>query len=269
MALRFCSLASGSSGNSYLLASDDTSILIDTGISGKNILDGLSAMGIKHSELSAILVTHEHVDHIKSLPMVHKKTEFTKIYTGEGTARFIVEKEILGEEVFEFIKPEDGSFMIGDIKVTPFNLSHDAEEPLGFTLEHENKRVSLVTDTGIITEEIFREIVDSDYIVLEANHEVNMMYLSPYPYPLKKRILGDKGHISNDDAADCLVRILRERNNPNPPTLAMAHLSKSSNTPDIVRITINNILFESNFMENRDYYFEILSRDEPGNIKEI
>ena len=269
MALRFCSLASGSSGNSYLLASDDTSILIDAGISGKNILEGLSAMGIEHSELSAILVTHEHVDHIKSLPTVYRKTGFTKIYTGEGTAKFIMDKDILGEEVFEYVKPEDGAFMIGDIKVTPFNLSHDAEEPLGFTLENDGKRVSLVTDTGIITEEIFREIVDSDYIVMEANHEVNMMYVSSYPYPLIKRILGVKGHISNDDAADCMVRILRERKNPNPPTLAMAHLSNSNNTPDIVRITINNVLFENMFMEGRDYYFDILSRDTPGKIHEI
>ena len=269
MSLRFCSFASGSSGNSYALASDTTSILIDAGISGKNILDGLTSMGIEHSDLSAILVTHEHVDHIKSLPMIHKRTDFTKIYTGIGTARYIVGKSNLEPEAFEFLRPEDGPVLIGDITVTPFRLSHDAEEPLGFTFEHGGKKVSLVTDTGVITEGIFSEIVESDFIALEANHEINMLYMSRYPYNLITRILGERGHISNDHAAECLVRILTERNNSSPPRLAMAHLSNNSNTKDLVRVTINNILFENGFIEDRDYHFEILDRDAPSKVFQI
>ena len=269
MSLRFCSFASGSSGNSYVLASDNTSILIDAGISGKYILEGLTSMGIERSELSAILVTHEHTDHIKSLPMIHKRTGFTKIYTGEGTARYIAGKNDLELEAFEFLRPEKGSFSIGDIIVTPFRLSHDAEEPLGYSFEHKGKRVSVVTDTGVVTDEIFSNIVESDFIALEANHEINMLYMSKYPYNLITRILSEHGHVSNDHAAECLVRILSERNNPAPPRLAMAHLSNNSNTQDLVRVTINNILFENGFMEDRDYHFEILDRDSPSKVFQI
>ena len=269
MSLRFCSFASGSSGNSYVLASDTTSNLIDAGISGRYILEGLTSMGIEHSELSAILVTHEHVDHIKSLPMIHKRTGFTKIYTGEGTARYITEKGSLPLESFEFLRPEDGPFFLGDITVTPFRVSHDAEEPMGFSFEHGGKIVSIVTDTGVITEEIFSKIVESDFIALEANHEINMLYMSRYPYNLITRILSDHGHVSNDHAAECLVRILRERNNKRPPRLAMAHLSNNSNTQDLVRVTINNILFENGFVQDRDYHFEILDRDNPSQVFQI
>ena len=129
--------------------------------------------------------------------------------------------------------------------------------------------MSIVTDTGVVTDEIFAHIVDSDFIALEANHEVNMLYMSRYPYSLITRILGEQGHISNDHAAESIVRLLKERKNPDPPRLAMAHLSNNSNTQDLVRVTINNILFENGFIEDRDYHFEILERDNPSRIFQI
>ena len=264
MSLKFCSLASGSSGNSYLVFTEKTKILLDAGTTGKYIIGELEECGVRPGELDAIFLTHEHYDHVKSVSMIQKKSEGATVYASQGTLHAILRSSLPSGWIkdAEVVSAEDEGIKVGDIQVTPFNLSHDADEPLGYAFFRKGKRIAVVTDTGFISEEIFREIREADLLVLEANHEPNMLLAGSYPYNLKQRILSKHGHISNDDAANCLVRILMERDNPNPPTVAFAHLSNENNSPEMVRITIENILFESNFYEGKDYKMNILSREE-------
>ena len=271
MSLKFCSLSSGSSGNSYLVYSSDTGLLVDAGITGKALMEGLTLAGLSPEEVSAILVTHEHHDHIKGLPVIQKKVGDSRVYASPDTL-FAISTRLEDKVDLTGAVPVEvsaGSFDIGDIRVRPFYLSHDATLPISYTFSCQGKRVGIVTDTGVVTDEIFDAIVDSDLLVLEANHEENVLLMGKYPYNLKSRILGDYGHLSNEAAADCIVRMLRERNNINVPTIALAHLSGENNTPDLAYVTITNILYESNYIEGKDYYIKVLMRDKVGEIIEL
>lgn len=264
MALKFCSLASGSSGNSYLIFTEKTKVLLDAGLTGKYIIQGLGECGLQVEELDAIFLTHEHSDHVKSVSVIQKKSQGATVYASKGTIHAILGSRLPSAWAHEakIISHGQGNIAVGDISVTPFRLSHDAREPLGYTFEHKGRRISVVTDTGFISEEIFREIKEADLLVLEANHEKNMLLYGPYPYNLKMRILGEEGHISNEDAANCLARVIYERENSRPPMVAFAHLSGENNTPEMVKLTVENILFDSGYIRGKDYEMNILSRDE-------
>ena len=182
MAFQFCSFASGSSGNCYLVRSESTTILIDVGITGKRILEGLAQQNLSPEQVDGILVTHEHVDHVKSLKMLSKKAENAKVYGSTGTLREVMDK-IDGAQARAAGISE--RFIIGDITVVPFRLSHDAAEPFGYSLLHQGRQLTIVTDTGCISEEMFSQIAQADLLVLEANHEVNILKMGAYPYYLK------------------------------------------------------------------------------------
>jgi phosphoribosyl 1,2-cyclic phosphodiesterase len=267
MSVRFCSFSSGSSGNSYLFASDGTVILIDAGIAGKKINAGLEALGLSYPDVSAVLLTHEHSDHVKCVRTVVKKAENALVYGSPGTLRAVGDYIPPGREM-AFIC-ENGRFRIGDVTVDPFRLSHDASEPTGFTLTAQGKSAAFLMDTGFVSDDEFAKVVDADLLVLEANHERNLLLAGPYPYSLKRRIIGDHGHLSNDDAAECLIKVIRERKNPAPPRVALAHLSAHNNSPDIAYLSIRNRLYDEDLIENRDYTITVLRRDEPGETLEL
>lgn len=185
MGLKFCSFASGSTGNCYLLKTENTNLLVDVGIAGKRIIEGLDSCALKPEQIDGILVTHEHTDHIKSLRMMAKKALNGKIYTSEGTAYSVNEKLPM---LADNIRVKDCSFKVGDIEIEPFSLSHDAEDPVGFSVQSGGKRVTIITDTGVATKEMLSIAAKSDLLVLEANHEVNILHCSSYPYELKRRI---------------------------------------------------------------------------------
>lgn len=268
MGLLFCSFASGSSGNSYLVKSDSTALLIDVGISCKSIEQSLNSFDLKLEDISAILITHEHSDHVKSLRTLNKKAENIPIYATPGTFNFIIERIIpsLESDDINAVIPDTGSFMIGDIKVTPFPTSHDAKEPVGYTFTDGEGTVAILTDTGYVTDKAFDAIQEADILILEANHEKNMLLVGKYPYYLKQRIMGKYGHLSNEDAANCLIKILKKRKNHVPPRVILAHLSSENNTPDIAEITIKNMLYEKDLLEGRDYYLSIAPRSEPSSF---
>jgi len=269
MAFEFCSFASGSSGNCYLVRSENTVILIDAGIPGKKILQQLSEQGLSAEQLSGILITHEHIDHVKSLKMISKKAVTAKVYSSAGTLEEIMDR-IDGDHARAIGASE--RFMVGDIAVEPFHTSHDAAEPMGYSLIHEGRRLTVVTDTGCISEEIFSHIKRADLLILEANHEVNILKMGSYPYYLKRRILGDQGHLSNEAAGECLCRMLQERKrDPKqaPPKVILGHLSRENNTPGQAYLTIRNILFESDFYIDQDLRLEIAPRDESGAWTEV
>ena len=276
MSLQFCSFASGSSGNCYLVKSENTALLVDVGITGKRIFAGLAERGVDPADLSGILITHEHIDHVRSLRMVSKKAVNARVCASGGT---------LGA-VSAMIEPGRGYTLqpgepvqIGDIRVTPFDLSHDAAQPIGFTLQCEGRRLTIVTDTGCISPEIEAHIAAANLLVLEANHEVNILKMGAYPYSLKRRILGEKGHLSNETAGEILCRMVRHQRVSaggcqdvcpgGVPKVVLAHLSKENNTPGQAYLTIRNILFEEDLYIDKDLTLTIAARDEVGPMMEV
>ena len=269
MTLEFCSFASSSSGNCYMVKSDHTTLLIDVGIAGKHVLSGLSQKGLSPEEVDGILLTHEHVDHVKSLRMISKKAINAGVYASKGTLSCVCDK--VSDECIRPVEAQT-PYEIGDIQVKPFRLSHDAEEPMSYSFCKGDKQITIVTDTGYVTEEVFDQVKEADLLVLEANHEVNILKMGSYPYNLKRRILGDEGHLSNEAAGKCLCEMLnyrKEQEKHQAPKVILAHLSKENNTPGQAYLTIRNILFEEDYYIDKDLELDIALREEVGKSVEV
>lgn len=237
MSLKFCSFASGSRGNSYLVKSDEAAIIVDAGISGKKIFNGLEMSGTDLLEIKGVLVTHEHTDHAKSLKILMKKAVNAILYCNIGTWQKI--KDLVPDDRQVTILTGD-QFEIGDIEVKSFKVHHDAAEPVGYTFTNKSKILSIITDTGHICQNIFGEIRDADLLVLEANHEPRVLEMGSYPYSVKQRILGDLGHLSNEAAGDCLCNLIDY--DAKDRRILLAHLSQENNTPDLAAMTVKNAL---------------------------
>ena len=277
MDLTFCAIASGSSGNSYMVRTEETVLLVDAGISGKRIKEGLEIGGASLDMVNAILVTHEHSDHVRSLGIMQRKCPQAMVWSNIGTFRKI-SGDVADGRHCTFTTGE--RFMIGDITVYPFPVSHDAAEPVGFVFEKGDSKMAIVTDTGYVSNEIFEAVLGSDLIVLEANHDESVLRYCRYPFHVKQRILSDHGHLCNEAAADCIERLLRE--DEKFPVFLLAHLSKENNTPDMALLTVRNALAASDVFDSRkeafpsagagtlhDLRIEVLSRSEPGNVYQL
>lgn len=264
MSLKFCSLASGSSGNCYLVRCEETAVLIDAGISGKRIFEGLESTGVPLEQVKAVLVTHEHIDHVKSLPILTKKAPEIKAYANEATWDNI-ERKVAEEKKAYFTTGED--FYIGNILVRPFPIPHDAAEPVGFSFYAEGSQISIVTDAGCITETIFQEIMNADLLVLEANHEVEVLQMCSYPYQTKRRILGDKGHLSNVTAAKCICRLIEAKDKAR--RILLGHLSHQNNEPELAKMTIGNILMEEDIYIGDRLKMDVILRDRISPVYEV
>lgn len=237
--MRFCSLYSGSSGNSVYINSGESSILVDAGLPGKSILSALESIGEEASSINAILISHEHIDHIKGAGILSRKLNIP-IYANEKTWK-AMEKSI-GNIREENIKVIHGNFTIGDFEIRPFKVPHDAAACIGFTLEDSmGKTASTVTDMGVFTKEIRDAIKDSQIVLIESNHDVEMLKFGPYPYELKRRVLSEIGHLSNEDCAKALLTILDNSNKK----VALGHLSGTNNVPELAFKTVESILIES------------------------
>ena len=264
MTLQFCSVASGSSGNCYVVKTDETAILIDAGISGKRIFEGLEATDTPLDQVEAILVTHEHIDHVKSLPVVSKRIPGLCVYANEATWECI-DRPVSEERKRTFVTGED--FYIGDLLIRPFPISHDAADPVGFSIYYGDKQVSILTDSGYVSDEIFEEILDADLLVLEANHEKEMLLFGRYPYPLKQRILGDEGHLSNVTAGEALCRIVSER--PKRRRVLLGHLSRENNTPEVAMQAVKNTLEENSIFVGGELQVDVVLRDCMSRLFEV
>lgn len=237
--MRFCSVASGSKGNSYIVQTDRTVILVDAGISGSKIVAGLSAMGISPEEVSGLLITHEHSDHAKSARIALKKCPNARLYTSQGTWDNMADRP--EEDRLEIIAEGD-EFSIGDIEVRTFPIHHDAGQPLGFSIMNGGRKLAIVTDTGFICENIMREMLDSHFLMLESNHDEGMLAVGRYPYHVKRRIAGNLGHLSNVATAQCLCDIYRASQGGEKRQVLLAHMSLENNTPDLALVTISSRL---------------------------
>lgn len=257
MTISFRSFASSSSGNCSLVKSENSQFLVDVGISGKKIMESLSESQTNLDNITGIFLTHEHIDHVKSIRMISKKAKNAKVYASRGTFQKI---DDLIEPSKKVIIDEESHFQLGDIQVSPFALSHDANEPLGYAFSKEDKKLTIVTDTGCITEGIFNQMKDSDIIILEANHEENILRMGRYPFETQQRILSDLGHLSNVSTGECMCKVIEEYNKEKP-IFVLAHMSSENNTPKQAYLTVRNILQEKGYYRDKDFKMDILGKD--------
>lgn len=257
--MRLCSIASGSSGNCIYVGSDQTHLLVDTGISKKKIDAGLKELDIKGDELKGILITHEHSDHIQGLGVFSRKYEIP-IYATPGTIAGIQSYGPLGKMPEGLLNPihTDESFMLGDITIDPFCISHDANEPSGYRMNCGGKSVAVATDLGIYDEYTVEKLQNLDAVLLEANHDIHMLEVGSYPYYLKRRVMGDKGHLSNELSGRLLCDILHD----NLKHIVLGHLSKENNYAKLAYETVKlEVTLGDNDYRGEDLDMAVASRD--------
>lgn len=225
--MRCTILASGSKGNCTYIHGNDGAILIDAGLSAKEILNRLARNGCDAGSISAIIVTHEHVDHIRGLDVLARKLE-CPIYATAGTLDdFLCHRRVSDKPLTTYICHYDDPFTVAGLTVSAFATSHDAAEPCGFVLAENGTRLGYCTDTGIITTHMFDLLRRCDGLVLESNHCPEMLANGPYPESLKRRIRSKKGHLSNPAAAEALKLMGND-----VPQVVLSHLSEINNTPN-------------------------------------
>lgn len=229
------SLVSGSSGNASIIQTGGTTILVDCGISGKRLTALLDSVGISCSSIDALLITHEHIDHTTGAGVISRRYDLP-IYATEKTHQSM-NIGLIKDENRKIIS-HDSDFEIGGIGIHAFSISHDAADPVGYCFYADGKKYSIATDTGVMTDNVFNAISGSDYVMLEANHDVDMLMYGEYPYELKKRILGERGHLSNDSAAETAIRLLES----NTHNIMLSHLSDKNNLPEVAFTTVSEAL---------------------------
>ncbi len=231
MALKLIPLASGSKGNATLIMSDSSALLVDAGISYARLHDDLEELGLKPSMLDGVVITHEHADHVKALPRLCAEC---RVFAHPDTAREIYNKQGMLKNVAE-VDNYEGGFFVGDIKVEPFRIPHDAVYPLAYSFRVGSARCSVATDIGVPTYGVMRNIKDSEVVLLESNHDVDMLKEGKYPPNLKARILSNKGHLSNDSAAK-IAKLLCE--NSAVKHIILGHISENNNTEEMAFDTV-------------------------------
>lgn len=257
--MRLCSIASGSSGNCIYAGSEKTHLMIDAGISGKRIEEGLNEIGLKTAECSGILVTHEHADHICGLGVVSRKCGIP-IYATQGTIDAILHTKSLGkldEGLFHPIRP-DQEFTIGDVDIRPLAISHDAADPVAYLLRQPGHAIGVVTDLGRYDQYLVERLQGLDLLLLEANHDIHMLQVGNYPYYLKQRILGDRGHLSNELSGQLLGQLLHDRFK----TVLLGHLSKENNYEKLAYETVRlEVAMGENPYKGDDFPIYVAKRD--------
>ena len=232
--LNFCSLYSGSSGNSLFVQSQNTNILIDAGESGKKIMNALSSINVSAQSLDAIVVTHEHIDHVKSIGTLSQKYNIPVYATQKTWSAMPVQSSKI-DPLLKRTFSSSNNFYIGDLELHPFSIPHDAADPCGFNILNDNNQISIATDLGHITPEILSNLSNSSFILLESNYDPEILKFSKYPYYLKQRISGSNGHLSNLDAGKLISKLL---NNKKLNSVMLGHLSKENNFPELAYKTI-------------------------------
>ena len=232
--VKVCVLASSSSGNSTLIRTERTCLLVDVGLSKRDILARLAAADETPESLSAILITHEHSDHVCGVVALAKQFNLP-IFITPLTARAIA----WGEYSPALDSFQAGTtFSVGDIEVDSFTIPHDAIDPVGFCFRSQGIKIGLVTDLGYLTDSIKFHLRGADLLMLESNHDLEMLKVGPYPWSVKQRVMGRKGHLSNDLVSDFIQRDL----DSSITTLVLGHLSEHNNHPEIVRNTASRAL---------------------------
>ncbi len=228
-------LASGSKGNALYLGTKRAKLLFDAGLSAKAIQMRLAEIGVRLEEIDAIVVSHEHTDHVSGLPTLTGKFGIP-IFANRDTAEAIFVQLEIQPTCTLFFTGEAFSFK--DVEIFPFNVRHDAVDPVGFTISYEGLKIGICTDLGIATTSIAKHLAQCDYLLLEANHDVNMVYASSRPAVYIERVLSRQGHLSNPESAT----LLKEVWHTGLKHIFLAHLSSECNTPEIALETVRKVL---------------------------
>ena len=256
--LKFCSLYSGSSGNSSFIQSKNINILIDAGVSGKKIIDALASINVSIENISAILITHEHSDHTQSISTLSKKYNIP-VYANKKTWEAMQnKKEKMQKENIMYFN-NNQPFTLSDITILPFDIPHDAANPCGFTISDNESKISIATDIGHMTTSIIDNIKNSNFLLLEANYEPDVLKCSSYPFHLKERIASPIGHLSNIEAGKT-INYLADFGVKN---IMLGHLSNENNFPELA---YKSVLEQ---IENKDLNLSVANRFEPSDFFEV
>jgi phosphoribosyl 1,2-cyclic phosphodiesterase len=265
--MRICILGSGSSGNATLIISGETRVLVDCGLSGRELVRRIQEVGEDPARLSGIVITHEHGDHARGLGVVSKNLGIpVYISSAALTACNLGDKQRYVRRG-EAIRPSQ-DFQIGEITFHPFAIPHDAADPLAFTFESRGAKAGIAVDLGYFSALIAEKFRDCDALILEANHEVEMLRACTfYPWALKQRIMGRHGHTSNDETA----RYLREDFDGKARYLVLAHLSQNSNHPEVARLAAQQALEARSplFAASARHRVSVASYDQPSEWIEV
>ncbi len=249
---KFCPLFSSSNGNSIYIGGGDESLLIDVGMTAKQIEQALYNIGVDADSVKNIFITHEHNDHVKGLKVFSKKHKVRAFMT-EGTYEALSQSDAL-DNVSECCVINPDGVDLGCMHIKSFTTSHDSKEPCGYTVELANgRKMAVATDLGIMTDTVFDAIKGSDLVMIESNHDINMLQCGGYPYILKRRILGVKGHLSNDDCAKTVAKLLKS----GTTRFFLGHLSRENNVPQLAYQTSVCALSLEGASEGDDYLIRV------------
>ena len=262
--LKFVCLGSGSSGNSYFLFSENYGVLIDAGIGIRTLKKHFQANGLSLSQIKAILITHDHTDHIKSVGALAHEYGFSVFATAlvhEGINRnYCVNPKLEAKNVR--VLQKDRTFRLGCFEITPFEVPHDSSDNVGYSIQYEDVNFCLITDAGHVTESFGEYVAKANYLVLEANHDEDMLMKGPYSAYLKSRIKGGYGHLSNKSAAGLLTDHITEKLRH----VWLCHLSEENNHPELARKTIDAHLRSFGIIAGKDFLLDVLKRRIPSEV---
>jgi len=264
--MKFCSLYSGSSGNCIFVGNEDTKLLIDAGVSGSRIENALHEIGEDASEIQAVLITHEHYDHIAGAGTLSRRFNIP-LYAASGTWNKIDSDKLLTK-----VNPENkisinagATFNIGSLSISSFNIPHDAAMPVAYSIRNDFSKISVVTDMGFVTDEIRANVLGSDIAMIESNHDIEMLKHGPHPWHLKNRILSRTGHLSNDYAADFVAYLA----SCGTKHFVLGHLSDKNNLPSLAYDTVRTGLAKRGFSTETNIHLSVAPRECIGEVIEI
>ena len=263
--MKLSSISSGSKGNCILVENEDTSLLVDVEISKKRVEEGLSCFGKSPEELDGILITHEHSDHIKGLGVFLRKYNMP-VYATEKTIDYILHNSNIGKVDTDMFVPIERNqhFEIKNLRISPLQISHDAVDPVCYRFDEDsikNKSCAIATDLGEVTDELVNSLQELDGILVESNHDIRMLQMGAYPYHLKQRIWGNKGHLSNEACGDFVNHIISDR----LKQIVLGHLSQENNYPELAFQAVRNeINFAKHKFDTDDIDLKVASRTGPS-----
>lgn len=262
--MRMMSIASGSSGNCIYIGTEQTHVLVDAGISKKRIVEGLKLLDLTLDDIDAVFITHEHDDHIKGVGVLERQC-VTPLYGTGKTLDYITAYSSLGrlpEGIYHSVSPGE-ELCIKDLFIKPVSISHDALDPVAYVFSNGDKRAGIVTDLGVYDNEIIDSFSNLNTLLIEANHDINMLMTGPYPYGLKQRILSERGHLSNESCGRLLGEIIGDRTE----NVLLGHLSHENNFPDLAYETVRmEINLGDNNLKAEDFNIRVAKRSEPSEI---
>ena len=261
--LKFICLGSGSSGNSYFLFSENYGILIDAGIGIRTLKKHFNTCGLSLKQIKAVLITHDHADHVKAVGSLANEYGIP-VYATELVHGGIKRNYCVKEENIRFLQ-KGQTLELDHFVITPFDVPHDSADNVGYSVQYGDVNFCLITDAGHVTEQFGGYIAQANYLVLEANHDEDMLMMGPYPAYLKGRISGDYGHLSNKVAAQLLAEHVTDRLRH----VWLCHISEENNHPELARKTVDTCLRSAGIVSGRDFELEVLKRRIPSEIYEL